>query len=79
MTNVLIAEVAQVMSASESLQQASLPRSIQDIIVQNLTFHLKLSEIHFSSTMVRDDMPGAVSQTLKPTLVLTKSISENNT
>ncbi|CAN6924722.1 unnamed protein product [Brassica oleracea] len=66
-------------SASESLQQASLPRSIQDIIVQNLTFQLKLSEIHFSSTVVRDDMPGAVSQTLKPTLVLTKSISENNT
>ncbi|CAN6885849.1 unnamed protein product [Brassica oleracea] len=66
-------------SASESLQQASLPRCIQDIIVQNLTFQLKLSEIHFSSTVVHDDMPGAVSQTLKPTLVRTKSISENNT
>ncbi|KAH0935907.1 hypothetical protein HID58_013181 [Brassica napus] len=38
-------------SASESLQQASLPRCIQDIIVQNLTFQLKLSEIHFSSTV----------------------------
>ncbi|CAF2049256.1 unnamed protein product [Brassica napus] len=65
-------------STSESLQQAALPRCIQDIIVQNLTFQLKLFEIHFSSTVVRDDMPGAV-QTLKPTLVLTKSISENNT
>ncbi|KAH0860154.1 LOW QUALITY PROTEIN: hypothetical protein HID58_088415 [Brassica napus] len=48
MTNVLIAKVAQLMSASESLQQAALPRCIQDII--NLTFQLKLSEIHFSST-----------------------------
>ncbi|KAH0879590.1 hypothetical protein HID58_066984 [Brassica napus] len=38
-------------SASESLQHASLPRCIQDIIVQNLTFQLKLSEIHFSSTV----------------------------
>ncbi|CAN6852027.1 unnamed protein product, partial [Brassica oleracea] len=40
-------------SASESLQQATLPRCIQDFIVQNLTFQLKLSEIHFSSTVVR--------------------------
>ncbi|CAG7866295.1 unnamed protein product [Brassica rapa] len=40
-------------SASESLQQAALPRCIQDIIVQNLTFQLKLFEIHFSSTVVR--------------------------
>ncbi|CAN7095026.1 unnamed protein product, partial [Brassica rapa subsp. narinosa] len=38
-------------SASESLQQAALPRCIQDIIVQNLTFQLKLFEIHFSSTV----------------------------
>ncbi|KAH0897405.1 hypothetical protein HID58_046973 [Brassica napus] len=38
-------------SASESLQQATLPRCIQDFIVQNLTFQLKLSEIHFSSTV----------------------------
>ncbi|KAF2576543.1 hypothetical protein F2Q70_00005598 [Brassica cretica] len=51
MTNVLIAEVAQLMSASESLQQAAFPRCIQDIIVQNLTFQLKLSEIHFFSTV----------------------------
>ncbi|KAG2281286.1 hypothetical protein Bca52824_052506 [Brassica carinata] len=39
-------------SASESLQQATIPRCIQDIIVQNLTFQLKLSEIHFSSTVI---------------------------
>ncbi|KAL0647152.1 hypothetical protein Bca4012_045443 [Brassica carinata] len=38
-------------SASESLQQAALPRCIQDIIVQNLNFQFKLSEIHFSSTV----------------------------
>ncbi|KAJ4870539.1 Uncharacterized protein Rs2_47854 [Raphanus sativus] len=34
-------------SASESLQQAALPRCNQDTIMQTLTFQLELSEIHF--------------------------------
>ncbi|CAN7023277.1 unnamed protein product [Brassica rapa subsp. trilocularis] len=38
----------------------------------------QVGELH-SDDYPGDDMPGAVSQTLKPTLVLTKSISENNT
>ncbi|WZZ32916.1 hypothetical protein YC2023_016317 [Brassica napus] len=38
----------------------------------------QVGELH-SFLAICDDMPGAVSQTLKPTLVLTKSISENNT
>ncbi|CAN7046512.1 unnamed protein product [Brassica oleracea var. botrytis] len=38
----------------------------------------QVGELH-SFLAICDDMPGAVSQTLKPSLVLTKSISENNT
>ncbi|WZY86118.1 hypothetical protein YC2023_045868 [Brassica napus] len=38
----------------------------------------QVGELH-SFLAICDDMPGADSQTLKPTLVLTKSISENNT